>query len=95
MVGRSGVVGEDGAVLAEMSREVGVATATVDLDRPRLVHSWTRGGEYPYAEEFRADRRPDTYGVLTAAPAAPAAPPAAGANGKTEPARAAPVAGAV
>jgi hypothetical protein len=47
-----------------------VATATVDLDRPRLVHSWTRGGEYPYAEEFRADRRPDTYGVLTAPSAA-------------------------
>ena len=98
MVGRSGVVGEDGAVLAEMSREVGVATATVDLDRPRLVHSWTRGGEYPYAEEFRADRRPDTYGVLTApvapvAAAAAAAPPVAGANGT--PAPAVPVAGAV
>src|SRR3712207_8397687 len=49
---------------SEMSREVGVATATVDLDRPRLVHSWTRSGEYPYAEEFRIDRRPDTYGAL-------------------------------
>lgn len=65
MVGRSGVVGHDGAILAEMSRDVGVATATVDLDQPRLVHSWTRGGEYPYAEEFRTDRRPDTYGALT------------------------------
>jgi N-carbamoylputrescine amidase len=65
MVGRSGVVGQDGAILAEMSREVGVATTTVDLDLPRLVHSWTRSGEHPYAEEFRIDRRPDTYGVLT------------------------------
>jgi predicted amidohydrolase len=64
MVGRSGVVGQDGFILAEMSREVGVATATVDLAQPRLVHSWTRGGEYPYAEEFRIDRRPDTYGAL-------------------------------
>ncbi len=67
MVGRSGVVGQDGAILAEMSRDVGVATASVDLDAPRLVHSWTRSGEYPYAEEFRADRRPDTYGALTQA----------------------------
>jgi len=64
MVGRSGVVGQDGAILAEMSRNVGVATATVDLDDARLVHSWTRSGEYPYAEEFRIDRRPDTYSVL-------------------------------
>ena len=64
MQGRSGVVGEDGFILAEMSREPGVATATVDLDRPRLVHSWTRSGEYPYAEEFRIDRRPDTYGAI-------------------------------
>jgi len=31
------------------------------------VHSWTRSGEYPYAEEFRIDRRPDTYGVLVEA----------------------------
>ena len=67
MVGRSGVVGQDGAILAEMSREVGVATAKVNLDDARLVHSWTRSGEYPYAEEFRADRRPDTYGILSAA----------------------------
>lgn len=64
MVGRSGVVGQDGAILAEMSREVGVATTTVDLDQQRLVHSWSVAGEYPYVEEFRKDRRPDTYGVL-------------------------------
>src|SRR6266542_1120753 len=64
MVGRSGVVGQDGFILAEMSRDAGVATATVDLDAPRLVHSFTQSGEHPYAEEFRIDRRPDTYGVL-------------------------------
>jgi N-carbamoylputrescine amidase len=66
MVGRSGVVGQDGFILAEMSREAGVATATVDLDVARLVHSWSVGGEFPYADEFRIDRRPDTYAVLTA-----------------------------
>jgi len=69
MVGRSGVVGQDGAILAEMSRDVGVATAKVNLDDARLVHSWTRSGEYPYSDEFRADRRPDTYGILSAAKA--------------------------
>jgi predicted amidohydrolase len=71
MVGRSGVVGQDGFILAETSREVGIATATVDLDARRLVHSWTRAGEYPYAEELRIDRRPDTYGAIVE-PKAPA-----------------------
>jgi len=65
-VGRSGIVGQDGAILAEMSREVGVATATVDLDRPRLVHSWSISGDHPFAEEVRIDRRPDSYGALVA-----------------------------
>ena len=65
MQGRSSVVGQDGFILAEMARDPGVATATVDLDQLRLVHSWSIGGEYPYADEFRIDRRPDSYGVLT------------------------------
>jgi predicted amidohydrolase len=65
MVGRSSVVGQDGFVLADVSRDPGIATATVDLDAQRLVHSWTRRGEFSYVEEFRADRRPDTYGILT------------------------------
>jgi predicted amidohydrolase len=68
MVGRSSVVGQDGFVLADVSRDPGVATATVDLDSQRLVHSWTRSGEFPYVDELRADRRPDTYGVLTEQP---------------------------
>lgn len=74
MVGRSGVVGQDGFILAEMSRNAGVATATVDLDAPRLVHSFTRAGEYPFSEEMSADRRPDTYAILTA--------PRSGADGR-------------
>lgn len=72
MMGRSNVVGQDGFILAELSRDPGVATATVDLDQQRLVHSWTRGGEFPYVEEFRTDRRPDTYAAITAAKEAPA-----------------------
>jgi predicted amidohydrolase len=69
MVGRSGVVAPDGHIMAEMAREAGVATATVDLDDPRLVHSFSIAGEFPFDEEIRRDRRPDTYGLLVAAPA--------------------------
>jgi predicted amidohydrolase len=64
MVGRSGVVGQVGFVLAKTGREAGVATATANLDVSRLVHSRTCDGEYPYAEGFRVDRRPDTYGAI-------------------------------
>jgi predicted amidohydrolase len=68
MVGRSGVVAPDGHIMAEMAREAGVATATVDLDDPRLVHSFSIAGEFPFDEEFRRDRRPNTYGLLVAEP---------------------------
>jgi predicted amidohydrolase len=65
MVGRSGIVGQDGFILAEMARDAGVATCSVDLDELRLVHSWTRSGEFPYRHEYLQDRRPDAYGAIT------------------------------
>lgn len=65
MMGRSGIVGQDGFILAEMAREPGVATTTVDLDRQRLVHSWSVDGELPFVSELRIDRRPDQYGAIT------------------------------
>jgi len=66
MVGRSSVVGQDGFILAEVAREVGVATAAVDLDELRLVHSFTTSGEFPFRQVMLGDRRPDAYGLLAA-----------------------------
>jgi predicted amidohydrolase len=65
MVGRSGIVGQDGFILAEMGRDPGVATCTVDLDDLRQVHSWSREGEFPYRYEYLKDRRPDAYAPIT------------------------------
>jgi predicted amidohydrolase len=66
MVGRSAIVGHDGFPLAEVGRHPGVATATIDLDRPRIVGSFTReGDEGPYWQYVLQDRRPEVYGALT------------------------------
>lgn len=65
MVGRSGIVGQDGFILAEMARDPGVATCTVDLDDLRKVHSWSREGEFPYRPEYLRDRRPEAYAPIT------------------------------
>jgi predicted amidohydrolase len=61
MVGRSGLVAPDGTILADIGRDPGVATATIDLDVPRLVHSWSTDQDAPFVEEVRRDRRPDAY----------------------------------
>lgn len=70
MMGRSGIVGPDGFIMAEISRDPGVATATINFDAPRLVHSWSADVDRPFGEELRRDRRPDAYGPISA-PTAP------------------------
>lgn len=65
MVGRSAIVGRDGFPLAEVGRHPGVATAAIDLDKPRMVGSFTRNGEEgPYWKFVLEDRRPEVYGTL-------------------------------
>lgn len=65
LVGRSGIVAPDGFILAEMARDPGIATTTVDFDAPRLIHGWTEDEDHPFTEELRRDRRPDAYGRIT------------------------------
>jgi predicted amidohydrolase len=60
MIGRSGVIGRDGGILAEIGREIGVITCDVDLDRKRVT-------EFFFSEKFdrtlavTASRRPELY----------------------------------
>ncbi len=76
-LGRSGVIGPDGLVLSSAGRYVGMALTTVDLDRPRLAHSFSWREENDYWTSVLADRRPDAYGPLTdPAYVIPAVPPA-------------------
>ena len=57
-IGRSAIIDWDGQVLAETGRREGVATATVDLDEPRVT--------YGSSNRLLDDRRPETYRRLTA-----------------------------
>lgn len=65
MMGRSNVIGRDGFILAEVSRDPGVATAQMDLAARRLVHSFTDAEDRPLWDAICMDRRPDAYGPIT------------------------------
>ncbi len=65
MMGRTNIVGQDGFILSEVSRDPGVAHKTVDLDDVRLMHSFNVNQEVPYRPAILAGRRPTTYGVLS------------------------------
>jgi predicted amidohydrolase len=63
-LGRSGVVGPDGLTLAETGRYAGVATATLDLARRRVVRSFGVAGEADFRHELWRHRRPETYAAI-------------------------------
>ena len=60
MIGRSGIIGRDGGILAEKRREIGVVSCILDLNRKRLT-------EFYFPEKLdrtlavRASRRPELY----------------------------------
>lgn len=64
VLGRSGVIGPDGLVLSSAGRYVGMSLATVDLDQPRLAHSFTWSDEHEFRADMLADRRPRAYRLI-------------------------------
>ncbi|MBI5472626.1 MAG: carbon-nitrogen hydrolase family protein [Ignavibacteriae bacterium] len=64
MIGRSGVVGRDGLILADIGRDIGVLTFDMDLNQKRVTHFF-------FTEKFDrttaviASRRPELYHELT------------------------------
>ncbi len=64
MIGRSGVVGRDGLILADIGRSIGVLTFHMNLNQKRITHFF-------FTEKFdrtiavTASRRPEIYGELT------------------------------
>lgn len=63
-IGRSGVVGRDGLILADIGRSIGVLTFDMDLNQKRITHFF-------FTEKFdrtiavTASRRPELYHELT------------------------------
>ncbi len=64
MLGRSGVVGPDGTILADAGRRVGVVTRDVDLDERRVTHFFFTTS-HPRTDAVKASRRPELYTILT------------------------------
>jgi len=65
VLARSGVIGPDGLIISSAGRYVGMSIATVDLDKPRIAHSFTWDEDGDFRESVLGDRRPDAYGPLT------------------------------
>lgn len=63
MIGRSGIIGPDGMILAEASRWVEVVTREIDLDRKRITNfHFAKSCDRTLA--VMASRRPEVYGEL-------------------------------
>lgn len=58
---RTGIVCPDGLIISEIGRRIGVATAEVDLDKPRIIADFTLAGDHAFKKDMLADRRPETY----------------------------------
>ena len=68
LFGRSCIIGRDGTILGEAGHESGLATATVDIERPRLIEcldeSHGEGLIKDYRQLIHQDRRPDLYKLI-------------------------------
>lgn len=68
LFGRSCIIGRDGTILADAAHEEGLASITVDLERPRLVEcldeSMGEGLIKEYRGLIREDRRPELYSLI-------------------------------
>jgi len=60
MIGRSGLIGRDGLVLADMGREIGVLTFDIDLDAKRVTHFFF-SEMHDRTLAVAASRRPELY----------------------------------
>ena len=63
MIGRSGIVGPDGLILADMGRGIGVLTHEIDLSQKRITQFFFEE-KYERTLAVIASRRPDIYGEL-------------------------------
>jgi len=64
MLGRSGIIGPDGSILAEASRYVEALTREIDLDRKR-ISNFHFGENCERTLAVMASRRPELYGEFT------------------------------
>jgi hypothetical protein len=64
ILGRSGMIDPDGLILSGAGRYVGMVTTEIDLDKPRLAHSFAWAEEGDFWTAILADQRSDVYGAI-------------------------------
>lgn len=64
-LGRSNIVNDDGIIIADCGREVGIATAVVDLNNKRRAHSFWDSGIVDYRQTMLDHRLPEVYGIIS------------------------------
>jgi predicted amidohydrolase len=65
MIGRSGVVGRDGLIVADMGRSIGILTHDIDLDKKRVTQFFFET-KNDRSTAVQASRRPELYLDLAA-----------------------------
>jgi len=65
MIGRSGVVGRDGLIVADAGRGVGILTQDIDLDKKRITQFFFES-KNDRSTAVQASRRPELYEDLSA-----------------------------
>lgn len=71
IIGRSGIVGLDGSILAELGRKPGTISASVNLNQPRMVKNFSILGKQNFKKEMLTNRQPKTYRIITKTPGFP------------------------
>jgi predicted amidohydrolase len=66
MIGRSGIIGRDGLILADIGRSIGVLTLDVDLNQKRVTQFFFNE-KYDRTLAVTASRRPEIYRDLVGA----------------------------
>ena len=64
VIGRSGVVGRDGLILADIGRGIGILTFDMDLNQKRITHFFFTE-KFDRTTAVTASRRPELYHELT------------------------------
>jgi predicted amidohydrolase len=64
MIGRSGIVGRDGLILADAGRSIEVVTADIDIDARRITDFYFRQ-KLDRTLAVKASRRPELYRLLS------------------------------
>lgn len=60
-LGKTAVIGKDGAILSNQSDKSGILYTTLDLSKPRMADGWGEFGRANWGKLYWQERRPEIY----------------------------------